>query len=224
MQLTVIGKYGPYAVEKGATSCYLVEEKSTKLVLDFGSGALAKLTDIIKPEAIDAIFISHLHFDHTSDLLTLRYYLEAKGKKMTVYTAYEDSDWYKILFDNSVFNVINIDRNSEITLKDLKLKFFDTVHAAPNLGIRIESEKVLTYTGDTVYYNRIADDLSGSDTILIDAMKPDDFMGSHMKLKEAVCLSQIIKSRFIITHFCDYTTSDRYDNISYAEELTKYEV
>ena len=68
MLLRIIGECGPYPKPLGATSCYLLETENNKIVLDMGSGAFSKLSDIVKPEEISAIVISHFHADHSADL------------------------------------------------------------------------------------------------------------------------------------------------------------
>ena len=99
MKLTVLGKYGPYPkAGTGAASGYLVTQGETALVMDMGSGTLSRLCNCIDVRKITAIFISHLHYDHTSDLLAFRYLLEDLNHKVTIYTAASDSEWYKILF------------------------------------------------------------------------------------------------------------------------------
>ena len=52
MLLRIIGECGPYPKPLGATSCYLLETENNKIVLDMGSGAFSKLSDIVKPEEI----------------------------------------------------------------------------------------------------------------------------------------------------------------------------
>ncbi len=76
MKLTVVGCAPSYSRQPGrASSCYLVEHGPTALVLDFGQGAFAELSEYRPPEALDAVFISHLHADHNVDLVPLRHFL-----------------------------------------------------------------------------------------------------------------------------------------------------
>jgi len=76
MQLTVVGCSPAYSRQPGrAASCYLVEHGPTALLLDFGQGAFSELSAYRPPEAMDAVFISHLHADHIVDLVPLRHFL-----------------------------------------------------------------------------------------------------------------------------------------------------
>ena len=124
MELTVLGKYGPYGKAKtGAASGYLVTDRDEKIVLDMGSGTLSRLMGVTDIKTVKHIFVSHLHFDHTSDLLPFRYLLEELNHTVNIYTRKEESEWYKILFDHPNFNVVNVDEDTEIKIGDMTLGF-----------------------------------------------------------------------------------------------------
>ena len=73
MELTVLGKYGPYPkAGGGAASGYLVKNGGDSLLLDMGSGTLSRLLSSVDLKNLGGIFISHLHYDHTTDLLPLK--------------------------------------------------------------------------------------------------------------------------------------------------------
>ncbi len=75
MKLTVLGNYAPYAPEGCATSGYLLESAGGKLLLDCGSGVLARLQRFTSPDEIGAVVLTHLHGDHIADMTLLRYAL-----------------------------------------------------------------------------------------------------------------------------------------------------
>lgn len=225
MKLTVIGCHGPYALQRGeATSCYYVETGEKNFALDFGSGAIANMgLDRIKK--LDYIFLSHLHFDHTSDMLTLRYLLNDLGKKITVITEKCDSEWYKLLTENTFIEVINVEDKQTICLGGVTLSFFRTKHPVDNLGVRLSSQgKTLVYTGDTSYYEGIEKDVTGADLVLIDACQDDGFNGPHLKASEAIMLKEKVGGKFVLTHKNNYDVKVDIDGILVACELAKYEV
>ena len=79
MFLPVLGCNGPYPAPGGACSGYLLESDSgkTRVVLDLGSGTLSRLCALCDPASeIDAVILSHLHFDHMSDVTVLGYLLD----------------------------------------------------------------------------------------------------------------------------------------------------
>lgn len=186
MKLTVLGNYGPYPkAGTGATSGYLLEENGTKLVLDMGAGCMAKLLAATDVKDVDAIFISHLHFDHTSDLLPFRYLLDDLGITMKILTQKEDSEWYRVLFGHPKFEIVNIDETTELTVGDLRLSFTQLIHPAKDYAVKIRGEKTFVYTGDTVMCPALYKAAEGADAILCDCAKPEDFKGPHMCAADA---------------------------------------
>lgn len=229
MELTVLGKYGPYAKKGGnATSCYLVEDKGASIVLDMGSGTLSRLQMYKEIKDIDAIFISHLHYDHVSDLLAFRYLLEELRVTITVYTAKNDSEWYKILLNHPLINTINIDEFSKINIKGINLSFYKMSHPVDNYAIKIKGTRTLVYTGDTIYNENILNAAEGADLLLADCSKPAGFNGPHMTVEEAVMLQEKIKIKILATHISpDYSPKEYFKNhpfIEVAEELTTYKI
>ena len=79
MKLHLLGVNGPFPESYGATSGYLLQADSALIQLDLGSGVLARLTALTAPESLDALFLSHWHFDHAADLPVLMYRLQAMG-------------------------------------------------------------------------------------------------------------------------------------------------
>ena len=91
MKLHILGVSGPFPESNGATSGYLLEAGGSFLQFDFGSGILARLTALMAPESLSAVFLSHWHFDHAADLTVLIYRLEALGKVLPLYAPADDS-------------------------------------------------------------------------------------------------------------------------------------
>ena len=79
LSLEIIGCSGAVPEAGGACSCYLVRGGGATLLLDCGPGALPRLATRVAPEAVDAIFLSHMHQDHILDLLPYTRVLRAAG-------------------------------------------------------------------------------------------------------------------------------------------------
>ena len=73
MRLTVLGCSGTYPGPDSPCSGYLVEHDGFRLVVDLGPGALGPLQRSIDLLDIDAVYVSHLHADHCTDLVGLSY-------------------------------------------------------------------------------------------------------------------------------------------------------
>ena len=72
MRLTVVGCSGSYPGPDSAASCYLLEaeheDRTWRVLLDLGNGALGALHRYADPLTVDAVVLSHLHADHCLDL------------------------------------------------------------------------------------------------------------------------------------------------------------
>jgi ribonuclease Z len=75
LRVTVLGSGNPWVTRGQASASILVEVGNTEgdlLVFDLGSGSLANYASLKLPvNKLNKVFLSHLHADHTSDLLTL---------------------------------------------------------------------------------------------------------------------------------------------------------
>ncbi len=76
LHLTVIGCSAAMPRPNGACSSYLVTYGALNVLMDCGPGSLPILRGAINPRNLDAIVISHLHADHTLDLVPLAYGLK----------------------------------------------------------------------------------------------------------------------------------------------------
>jgi ribonuclease Z len=75
LRVTVLGSGNPWVTRAQAAASILVEVGNAErdlLVFDLGSGVLANYASLKLPvNKLNKVFLTHLHADHTSDLLTL---------------------------------------------------------------------------------------------------------------------------------------------------------
>jgi ribonuclease Z len=75
MRVTVLGSGNPWVTRGQASASILVEVGNPQrdlLVFDLGSGALANYASLKLPvNKLNKVFLTHLHADHTADMLTL---------------------------------------------------------------------------------------------------------------------------------------------------------
>lgn len=71
--LQVLGSGGPELTDKRASASYLVwVDDKARFLIDFGGGASLRFEESdAKIEDLDAVLLTHLHIDHTSDLPAL---------------------------------------------------------------------------------------------------------------------------------------------------------
>lgn len=228
MELTVLGKYGPYGkAGVGAASGYLICEGKFKMLADMGSGVLSRLINTVDVRELSGIYVSHLHYDHTSDLLPFRYLLEELEHPIKIYTHFEDSAWFDILFNHPLFETINIDEDTVINTDGVKLSFYKMDHPVTDYAVRFDGKNSsLLYTGDTRFTEEIIRAGKGCDVILADCSKPKEFIGGHMPASYAIEIRERTGARVIATHlapeYAPYEIFAGRDGIEIAEEGKTY--
>ena len=227
MKLTVLGKYGPYPQgENTACSGYLIEDGNTKILVDCGPGVLSRLQSFIDIKTLDAIYLTHLHYDHTSDLLPLRYYLDDLNHDINIITHITDTPYADILLNHKHFILTHIDETSIINIGSLNLTFYKMGHPVVNHGILIKGTKNLGITGDTVYCKNVLKLANESDYLLADCSKPIGFTGPHMSADYAFKIIKKTNTTILATHATPFqNTNNLFDNNSQiipVEELKTY--
>lgn len=222
MKLTVLGKYGPFPVSGGATSSYLLQINGKNVLLDCGAGAFSRLTKIIKPEEIDVIFLSHFHFDHTSDVGVLTYCYQslfAKGhtKKPVVFCPDEGGALVDSVINCPYFDV-NVVRGGEISMyDDIDFEFFEMRHPVKSVGVKISANgKTFAYTGDTNVCDSLLDLYDGSDLVLADgAFLIEDWNESlpHLSVDHVIKLTKKYGNKSIISHVNPKYNQEELENL-----------
>ncbi|MCM3690270.1 MBL fold metallo-hydrolase [Neobacillus niacini] len=158
MKLTVIGFWGGYPKQNGASSGYLLEHEGFNLLIDCGSGVLAKMQNIIEPEELDAVLISHYHPDHIADIGVLQHarliqgFLGKSFPTLPIYGhSYDETEFAKLTY-KEITKGIAYSPNAVLTVGPFQVSFLKTDHPAPCYAMRIEvNGKSLVYTGDSSF-------------------------------------------------------------------------
>ncbi len=224
MKLTVIGKYGPYPAAGGGTSCYLVRGENDAVVLDFGSGALAKLQRHIAIDDVRAIILSHLHYDHMCDLLPLIYLLQARGKTMTLVLPDTDCPQRALLEKSGVFRLVSV--QPQWQAGEFSLSFEKMRHPLESYAVKISARgKTLMYTGDTAFCDQLPAFAKGSNLLLADCGKAEHSAAPHLSLSEAAFLGETLHVPVIATHLNPALIYTRTSSVvTLAEEGKTYAV
>ncbi|MCC5910314.1 MAG: MBL fold metallo-hydrolase [Clostridiaceae bacterium] len=213
MKLTVLGCYGPYPKAGGACSGYLLQDNDTKILIDCGNGVLGKLFQYCNDlNKLDAIFISHLHPDHMSDLMILRYAINIKqmmGKlanPIPIYLPASPKEDYDRIQYNSAFARNIIHEGTEIIIKDIKVSFKKTNHPIECYAMAFEkNNKKFVYSGDTRYFDGLVDFVKGSNLFLCEANVLQEHINEnvpHMSARQAAELTMKAGlQRLVLTHF-----------------------
>jgi ribonuclease BN (tRNA processing enzyme) len=158
--VTVLGTATPYPRPGQPCSGYLLRTATTNIWVDAGSGTMAELQRHIRLEELDAIWVSHLHADHCSDLLAVYQWLANAAEPLPPVAAFGPTGWAKRMeaFLPSVrpgmldhfLEVHELEDQSAAVIKDLILTSRSVCHSIPTFGLRAESDgRVLAYSGDS---------------------------------------------------------------------------
>jgi ribonuclease BN (tRNA processing enzyme) len=193
MKLTILGASAARPNGNDASAGYLVQTETTAIMLDCGSGVVSKLQAVCDPRRLDAVVISHLHSDHTLDLVALRYGLKyAPPGPVAPVPLYMPPDGEAFLAGLGAVFAIGAESNTDfwsdtlalrgysdypargepLVIGDLSLRFAPMWHYVPVWAMRIEERgtgRVLTYSADTGPAGPLAEFAAGSDLLLCEA-------------------------------------------------------
>jgi ribonuclease BN (tRNA processing enzyme) len=212
MQLTILGCYGPYPPAGGACSGYLVQEEDCNLLLDCGNGVLSRLQEFIAYQDLDAVLLSHLHADHISDLMIMRYGLMQSRKgdsvdhPLPLYTPKEPAEDFNRLPYKSAYDFRALDELSAFEIGPFKITVSAGVHAVPVFGFRLESSSgILVYSGDTEMNQNIGPFAAAADLLLCEAnyLEEDIAAGlpNHLSAAQAAAIAaEAGVKKLLLTH------------------------
>ena len=164
------------------------------MLLDCGSGVLTLLQNYIDLEQLDAVVLSHYHWDHIADIGCLQYAarvlmdLGKRPKPLDIYGHTEDEHFHRLSYlSYTQAHGYEVDRG--VKLGDLDFKFSRNVHPDPCFSMRIEkNRKVLVYIADTEWTDDLVKIAQGADLLLCESSLYDEFIGripGHLTSGEA---------------------------------------
>jgi ribonuclease BN (tRNA processing enzyme) len=182
LRLTVLGSATPYASVDNPCSGYLVSGGSTRVWVDAGSGTLAQLQRHVRLDEVDAIWISHLHADHSADLLTAYYaalFADIRlAAPIPLYGPPGIAGRLAHFLTNtstrspieSAFAVHELEDGHRARVGGLTLTSRAVAHGIPAFAVRIETEgRSLVYSGDTAPCANLTRLAEGCDALLCEA-------------------------------------------------------
>ena len=219
MRLTVLGCSGAYpTAESGATS-YLLEADNFHLLIDAGSGTFTELRKHLDPLELDAAIITHYHYDHIGDVGVLQYYRQLNKPEdnyriLPIYGHDQDLPHFKQLtLDGvSVGEAYNVDET--LMVGPFNITFMKTIHPVPTFALRIferKTGKVLVFTADSGYTNKLINFSADADVFLADTyfLNGHENHPAHLTAQET---GQIAKEahvkKVILTHLKENIDKD----------------
>ena len=205
MYLTILGNNGPFPAPNGACSSYLLESDSgeTKLLIDAGTGSLARLMEIAPPETLTAVVLSHLHFDHISDLLPMQYALQFSGRErpLPVFLP-RRPERVRSLLECPYYDLFD---HEDIAVGEMRLSFIPAAHPVEGSCVAVACDGAkFVFTGDTNRVPALELFADGCDLLLADAgLSQADWTDKKPHLSAALCGALAREARagaLLLTH------------------------
>lgn len=230
MKVTIIGYWGGYPGKSGASSAYLLEKDDFKILLDFGSGALAKLHNYVPTVTdIDAVILSHYHSDHIADIGVLQHalvvenLLQETNHSLYIYgPGHNEYEFNKLSHDHTI--AVKYHPQEVLKLGPLFIRFLLTNHSVPCYGMRITDGKhTIVYTADSAYQEEWITFSKDADLLLADTnfyAHQDGKEAGHMTSTEVGEIAQTARVKeLILTHLPHYGNHEQLKR----EAAEKYE-
>jgi ribonuclease BN (tRNA processing enzyme) len=231
MQITVVGSGTVVPSLQRRQSCVSVRAGSETLVFDLGSGAVrGMLRADLDPFAVDRIFFTHFHPDHTVDAVPLLFAINhgsqeqrtrplhlAGPEPFAEFWASLMKVWGKWMTGDYPTLLSELPREcpSPMELSGCHLTWAPAEHRRESIAYRLDAgEGAFVYTGDTEYSDSVVELARGADTLLIECAFPDDApVPGHLTPSGAASIAREAGvKRVILTHI--YPVTDVLDLVS----------
>ncbi len=219
MKLTILGSGVLIPFPGRGNSGYFLQTREHNILIDGGSGTIRRVADFgLDYRSIDAIFYTHMHPDHTFDLIPLLFAwkhdpLVEKPRTLKIicpkgFTAYFNKlmdiygEW--VMDENVFINLQEVERE-EVAIGNLTVTCGRTEHTDHSVTYRF-SEKgggSLFYSGDTDLCDELIDSGKNAHTVLLECSFPDE-MKKEGHLTPSECgkiASDMECNRLLLTHF-----------------------
>jgi ribonuclease BN (tRNA processing enzyme) len=205
LRVTVLGCCGSFPGAGGACSGYLVDDGTTRLWLDAGSGTMANLQRHVALADVDALVLSHEHPDHWQDLegLVIALQHHVNRRDFPVYapaglrarTYHPTEPWL------AWHDVADGDR---VGVGGLALTFSRTDHGPETLAVRVDGGSgSLGYSADTGPGWSLEALGAGLDLVLCEATVPlaEEGKMQHLSARQAGASARAAGVRhLVLTH------------------------
>lgn len=219
MKLTVLGSGSLIPVPKRGNSGYFLQTGQHNILIDGGSGTLGRMANFdLNHREIDVITYSHLHPDHTFDLVPLLFSFKHDSRvtmprSLKIIAPSGFRNYFDRLMDiygewvlpaGLKVEIEEVFRNT-VRLKDVDIATRHTEHTEHSVTFRFSGRGGgdFFYSGDTDMCQELIDNARGADLLLLECSFPDEDR-HKMHLTPTLCgkiASETGSRRLILTHF-----------------------
>ncbi len=220
-----------------SSSSALIETGNKKILIDSGPGTIRRLLEFgVHINEIDIILYTHLHPDHTSELVPFLFaskYGDKRDRKLSIYGSEGFKDFYRKLkgaYNNwidpgNILELVEIKSGEQILLSGFSIKARSVDHTPQSLAYRIENRDLsVVYSGDTDYSENLIELAKKTDILICECSHPDEFK-TEGHLSPSLAGEIATKSstkKLVLTHFypqCDKVDIENQCRKTYSGEL-----
>lgn len=220
MEVVVLGAHGTWPPAGGATSGLLVRHGGTNLLLDAGTGTLARLQEHVGLFDVDAVFISHSHPDHVADLyayVMARLFSPERPPRIPLFVAPRVMDRFApLLADDSgdmrvdeAFDVHEVELGEDLRVGGVEVATAPMRHSVATFGVRVTADgAAMAYSADTGPTEELVALASGAHLLVAEASWQEDGEDRppiHLTAREAgETAGRAAVERLVLTHIRPY--------------------
>ena len=223
-RLTVLGKSPSWQDRDGACTGYLLEMDGRSMLIDCGSGVFGKLRSLRDYTQIDTVIVSHLHADHTLDLVPFAYALTVGPGRGSVRPQLHAppgaraawrrlcSAWGSDTLIEEAFELREYDPAGELEIDGLRVRFQPVPHYVTTYAIALQQGadgRRLVFSADCGPNDELVDFARDADLLLIEATlkEPEgdeDDPPGHLTAADAGAIGRRAGvPRLVLTHYSD---------------------
>jgi len=219
MKLTVVGCGDAFGSGGRMQTCYHVDAGNQRFLIDCGATAIIGLNRLgLDPNAIETIFISHLHGDHFGGLvwwLLHAQHVSRRTAPLTVtgpagiearFTAAAEALFpaSTVMARRFELRFVEYRKETPLDIGAVRVTPFEVSHpsGAPPYALRFETGgKILAFTGDTEWVESLVPAGQGADLYIMECYGFDADVRYHMSWRTIEReLPRIGAARVLLTH------------------------
>jgi ribonuclease BN (tRNA processing enzyme) len=174
MELVVLGAGGGWAGPGGAACGYLLSAEGFRLWVDLGTGTMANLQEHAELTDVDAVAVSHRHFDHFLDVYPF-YLARWYGTGRAPIPLFAPPGMFEHALQiepglPTAFASTVVEPGRDIDAGPFRVRTAAMRHPVPTLGMRFELDgEALAYSADTGPTDELVRLAEGADVLLAEA-------------------------------------------------------